>query len=56
MLGRPIAFSNSSEHIEFSVTKNINPICQYNNEPTMLQPASITLDSDNSKVSKKYCS
>lgn len=54
MLGRPIAFSKISEHIEFSVTKNINPICQYNNKPAMLQPTSITLNSDNSRVSKKF--
>lgn len=52
MLGRPVTFNGSIGHINFSVTKNINPICQYNNEFSMQQPTAIVINSHTSRVSK----
>lgn len=56
MLGRPVAFNTSNGHLEFFVTKNIDPISQYNKGPSMQQPAAITIDRNTAKVSKlKEC-
>lgn len=52
MLGRPVAFNTCNGHLEFFVTKNIDPICQYNKGPSMQQPAAITIDRNTAKVSK----
>jgi len=52
MLGRPVTFNSNTGHIEFSVIKNIDPICQYNKRPSMQQPAAIAVDPHNARVSK----
>lgn len=52
MLGRQVALNSSSGHISFSVTKNIDPICQYNKHPSLQQPVAITVDPDTARVSK----
>lgn len=51
MLGRPVTFNDSTGHIDFSVTKNINPICQYKNEFPMQQPTAIVVNPHTSRVS-----
>lgn len=51
MLGRPISFNSSATgHFEFSVTKNIDPVCRYEKGPSMQQPAAVAVDSNNSQV------
>lgn len=52
MLGRPVAFNTCNGHLEFFVTKNIDPICQYNKGPSVQQPAAITIDRNTAKVNK----
>lgn len=52
VLGRPVAFNTCNGHLEFFVTKNIDPICQYNKGPSMQQPAAITISQNTAKVSK----
>lgn len=54
MLGRPVTFNGSIGQIDIFVTKNIDPICQYNKKPSMQQPAAIAIDPHNTKVSKIY--
>lgn len=52
MLSRPVPFNGINGHIEFSVTKSIDPACQYNRRPSMQQPAAIAVDQNTSRVSK----
>lgn len=53
VLGRPVPFNGSNGHnIEFSVTKNIDPTCQYNIGPSMKQPAAIVVNQNTARVRK----
>lgn len=51
VLGRPVTFNCNTGHVDFSITKNNDPICRYNKGPSMQQPAAIAIDPLTSKVS-----
>jgi len=50
VLGRPVACNRNTSHIEFSIIKSIDPICQYSKGPSMQQPVSIAVDHHSSRV------
>lgn len=52
ILGRPVLCKGVAEHINFSVTKNIDPMYQYKKGPLLKQPAAIVVDSNFAKVHK----
>lgn len=50
VLGRPVACNGSTGHIDFSIIKNIDPICQYSKGPSMQQPVAIAVDHHSTRV------
>ncbi|XP_025207500.1 uncharacterized protein LOC112603224 isoform X2 [Melanaphis sacchari] len=50
VLGRPVAYNGNTGHIDFSVTKNIDPTCQYSKGPSMQQPVAIAIDHHSTRV------
>lgn len=53
VLGRSVACNSSTGCIEFSVTKSIDPTCQYDRGPSMQQPVAIAVDHHSARVSNK---
>jgi len=50
VLGRPVACNGNTGHIDFSIIKNIDPICQYSKGPSMQQPVAIAVDHHSTRV------
>jgi len=50
VLGRPVACNGNTGHIDFSIVKSIDPICQYSRGPSMQQPVAIAVDHNSARV------
>ncbi|CAI6353464.1 unnamed protein product [Macrosiphum euphorbiae] len=50
VLGRPVACNGNTGHIDFSIIKSIDPICQYSRGPSMQQPVAIAVDHNSARV------
>lgn len=50
VLGRPVTCNRNTGHIDFSIIKTIDPICQYSKGPSMQQPVAIAVDHDSARV------